>query len=156
MGKYSVFRESKSAQGCILLTTCYRGTPCSCDQTQYRVQWCWDTAPVLDIPWYSFFNTNSSNDMAIIARLISERSLHRQLPWLRTAYRSQIKNSLLAAGTKRVVTNDCTNTLYYRTAVEFVPDGNIKCPSRIEDCARVHSPDGWLPFYSLSSLSNSM
>ena len=66
--------------------------------------------------------------------------------------------AVLARGTFEsiVVTNKCTNTLYYRTAVEFLPDGNIECPSRIDECARVHSPDGLLPCYSLSSRSNSM
>ena len=51
---------------------------------------------------YSIFNTNSK-DTARITHLISERSLHRQLPRLRTAYRSQKKSSILAAGTKRDV-----------------------------------------------------
>ena len=66
--------------------------------------------------------------------------------------------AVLARGTFEsiVVTNNCTNTLYYRTAVELLPDGNIECPSRIEECTRVHSPDGLLPCYSLSSRSNSM
>ena len=41
--------------------------------------------------------------MARITHLIGERSLHRQLPRLRTAYRSQKKPSILAAGTKRDV-----------------------------------------------------
>ena len=46
--------------------------------------------------------------------------------------------AVLARGTSEsiVVTNNCTNTLYYRTAVELLPDGNIECPSRIEECAR--------------------
>ena len=66
--------------------------------------------------------------------------------------------AVLARGTfeRIVVTNNCTNTLYYRTEVELLPDGNIWCPSRIEECARVHSPDGLLPCFSLSSRSNSM
>ena len=55
--------------------------------------------------------------------------------------------AVLAPGTFEsiVVTTNCTNTLYYRTAVELLPDGNIECHSRIEECMRVHSPDGpWL------------
>ena len=48
------------------------------------------------------FNPNSK-DTARITHLISERSLHRQLPRLRTAYRSQKKPSIFAAGTKRDV-----------------------------------------------------
>ena len=67
-------------------------------------------------------------------------------------------SAVLARGTFEsiAVTNNCTNTLYYRTAVELLPDGNIECPSRIEECTRVHSPDGLLPCYSLSLRSNSM
>ena len=49
-----------------------------------------------------FFNTNSK-DTARTTNLISERSLHRQLPRLRTAYRSQKNPSILAASTKRDV-----------------------------------------------------
>ena len=46
--------------------------------------------------------------------------------------------AVLARGTFEsiAVTNNCTNTLHYRTAVELLPDGNIECPSRIEECAR--------------------
>ena len=46
--------------------------------------------------------------------------------------------TVLARGTFEsiVVANNCTNTLHYRTAVELLPDGNIECPSRIEECAR--------------------
>ena len=42
--------------------------------------------------------------------------------------------AVLARGTFEsiAVTNNCTNTLYYRTAVELLPDGNKECPSRIE------------------------
>ena len=52
--------------------------------------------------------------------------------------------AVLARGTFESigVTCNCTNTLYYRTAVELLPDGNIECHSRIEECTRVHSLDG--------------
>ena len=84
MGTWSALRESKSARECILLMTCYLATPCPRDQTQCRVQ------EVSALEMYSIFNTNSE-DMARITHLINERSLHRQLPRVRTAWRSQKK-----------------------------------------------------------------
>ena len=65
----------------------------------------------------------------------------------------ELSRAVLARGTfeRIVVTYNCTNTLYYRTAVELLPNRNIECPSRIEECARVHFPHGLLPCYSLSS-----
>ena len=58
------------------------------------------TVSALEI--FSIFNTNSKY-MARTAHLISERSLHRQLPRLRTACRSQEKPSILVACTERDV-----------------------------------------------------
>ena len=80
------------------------------------------------------------------------------LPVRASVFIHKPSRAVLARGTFEsiVVTNNCANTLYHRTAVELLPDGNMWCPSRIEECARVHSPDGLLPCYSLSLRSNSM
>ena len=98
---------------------------------------CWDTVSALET--YSIFNTNSK-DTARITNLISERSLHRQLPRLRTAYRKQKKPSILAAGTKR--------DLEAQSGCIIAPQRPL-CPRlSYEVCARFRTARGFHKFYA--------
>ena len=97
------------------------------------------TVSALDIV-YSMFNPNSK-DTARITHLISERSLHRQLPRLRTAYRSQKKPFILAAGTKRDVEA--------QSRCIIAPQSPLCSRLSHEVCARFRTGRGFHKFYAV-------
>ena len=103
------------------------------------------TVSVLEI--YSIFNTNSKG-MARITHLISERSLHRQLPRLHTAYRSQEKPSIHAVGTKRDVEA--------QSRCIIAPQSPLCSRLPHEVCARFRTARGFHTFCAVLKLARYM